>query len=553
MTEYERMARTFFDGQLRVGIKMFEEADRNLEASGLTIDARAALPRTRRRQLWRAAKRGEPIPEEAPTAPIINGELRSPDEKRERLPGQRFVVTSAQNNTYLHEDFWNALQGFAKKHDARLLVSRFTYNKSGYRNNGGVEGVNGSASGDGGIWYDERIMPFTCDKQVKLADDLVFCGELDILPTAATPLSGLMNYTGPNSGIVPHAKVHAQSFATMLHSPAKIMYTTGTVTLRNYLDRKAGQVATFHHTFAALYVEVDDEGDWFVRQLIADDNGVFYDLDTAYGPGWEVPATTMGETVVTLGDIHVEKVDPLAVSGAIQMAAAVRAAHITVHDLIDFTHRNHHNVKDAHFLVEQHFGGIPSVEAGMEMGVRFLHGLSRAIPHTKLHVIRSNHDQAFERWLKDVSAFNDPANAGYWCLANATLMLNAQSRTKFEPFVWAMRHAARKQDIDLNDVHFVEEDESLVINGIEHGMHGHRGPNGARGNPKAFRQMGSKVNTAHTHSCGIIDGVWTAGTLSNLDLGYNRGPSSWSHSCIVTYPSGKRTLITQRGPKWRAE
>jgi hypothetical protein len=62
------------------------------------------------------------------------------------------------------------------------------------------------------------------------------------------------------------------------------MYTTGACTLRNYINRKAGQVATFHHVFGALYVEVAEDGKWFVRQIMADDSGAFYDLDVYYTP-----------------------------------------------------------------------------------------------------------------------------------------------------------------------------------------------------------------------------------------------------------------------------
>jgi hypothetical protein len=484
--------------------------------------------------------------------PIAGGSIPDPSEKRPRLPGNRFILTSAQNNTLLHEDFWNALQTFAAERGATLLVSRYTYNKNAWRSaSAHDEGVNATEDSDS-IWYDPRITPYLCDRQVKLADDLVFCGELDILPTAATPLESLRSYTGQNSGIVPHAKVHMVSQATMLDDPAKLMYSTGTVTLRNYIDRKAGQVATFHHMFAALYVEVDEDGDWFARQLIADDNGVFYDLDTAYGPGWSKPATDFGDTVVTLGDIHVEKVDAVALSGAIEMTQFVKARHATVHDLEDFTHRNHHNINDPYFLVEQHFQGVKSVEAGMAMGARLLAGLHRALPDTQLIVIRSNHDQAFERWLKNSTAFSDPANAPYWCTANAAKLNAIRHGKELDVFVWAMHYAAAYEGFPLTNVRFVQEDESVVINDIEHGMHGHRGPNGAKGNPKSFRQMGRKVNTAHTHSAGIIDGVWTAGTLSLLRLGYNAGPSSWSHSSIITYPSGKRAIVTQRGAKWRA-
>ena len=549
--KHKAMIEDSYTEALKSGVTSFKQADADLLSVTQGWDFTSSTVKERRR-LWKGCKKRLKDKQKEDNRPLAGGELLSPDDTRERLTGKRFIVTSAQNNTYLHDDFWDALHVYAAKHDAQILVSRFTYNKNGWRSNGGTEGVNAEEDTDG-IWFDPRIKPYVMDRQVKLADDLVFCGELDILPTAAQPLSGLNNYTGPNSGIVPHAKVHMQSQATMLKRPAKFMYTTGTVTMRNYLDRKAGQIATFHHTFAALVVEIDDDGDWFVRQLIADDNGVFYDLNTAYGPSWTAPATDFGDTIVTLGDIHIEKVDPIAVSGAINMAKFVKAKHCTVHDLIDFTSRNHHNIRDPHFLVEQNYVGVKSVEAGMTMGARFLIGLQDALPDTSIHVIRSNHDQAFERWLKDIHGFSDPINAPYWCLANAELMNSKRVGNDLDVFVWAMRYAAITNNLPLEKTttNFLQEDDSLIINGIEHGMHGHRGPNGARGNPKSFRQMGDKVNTAHTHTAGIIDGVWTAGTLSQLLLGYNAGPSSWSHSSILTYPSGKRSIITQRGPKWK--
>jgi hypothetical protein len=83
-------------------------------------------------------------------------------------------------------------------------------------------------------------------------------------------------------------------------------------------------------------------------------------------------------------------------------------------------------------------------------------------------------------------------------------------------------------------------------------MHGHLGPNGSRGTPQNLNKVGRRANTGHTHSAGIWNGLYVAGTSSTLDFGYNKGPSSWTHSHIVTYPNGKRTIITVYAGKWRA-
>jgi hypothetical protein len=83
-------------------------------------------------------------------------------------------------------------------------------------------------------------------------------------------------------------------------------------------------------------------------------------------------------------------------------------------------------------------------------------------------------------------------------------------------------------------------------------MHGHSGPNGSRGNPKVMARLGRKANLGHYHSAGINDGIYRAGTCSSLDPDWTTGPGSWSHTHIVTYKNGKRSLITMWNNKWHA-
>jgi hypothetical protein len=64
--------------------------------------------------------------------------------------------------------------------------------------------------------------------------------------------------------------------------------------------------------------------------------------------------------------------------------------------------------------------------------------------------------------------------------------------------------------------------------------------------------MGRRANGGHSHSCGIDGGAYQAGTKSLLRLDYNRGPSSWSHTDIVTYENSKRSLVTFYEGKYHA-
>lgn len=467
--------------------------------------------------------------------PIKGGRLDTPDTFRERLKGKRFIVTVAQNNTMLHEQLWKTLTRMAEKRGARLLVAKTSYNKNGWQK---------VTTESDGVWYDDRLIPHFIEEQVKLADDLIFCGELDILPTAQFPLNGLDNYTGSHSAIIPHTKMQMKALATMKHEDAKHLYTTGSITLRNYIRRRVGQIAEYNHVYGALWVEVDNKGKWWIRQLNSDENGIIYDVDTVWGPDWDAPAVDFGRPVLNLGDIHVEKSDARQTRGAVNMMHDLNPHTVLVHDLIDFKSRNHHNIKDPHFLVKQ---AERTVKDDIRSAADWLSRFTNTFPDTVFVVVKSNHDEALDKWVRETGNVRvDPQNLRYWHALNLWMLDN--------PGDDVFKHAVLQERPELADAKIVwlEADESYLINGIEYGMHGHLGPNGARGNPKGYRQIGRRVNTGHTHSAGIIDGVWTAGVLGSLDMGYNRGPSSWSCSHILTYANAKRCIITQRGHKWKA-
>lgn len=486
-----------------------------------------------------------------PVKPVKGGRLQPKEDFRQRLRGKRFIVTVAQNNTKVFDDFWKTLVRMSTSRKAKLLVAQTTYNKNGWqRITRESETLDGTTDSEG-LWWDAKLAKYFITDQVKLAEDLVFCAELDILPTMVYPLNGLDNYTGPNSAIVPHTKMQMRSLATLTKFP-KLLYTTGAVTLRNYIQRRAGQIAEFHHVYGALWVEVDNDGDWFVRQLNADDNGIVYDLDRVWGPTWDKPIAEFGRPYVNLGDIHAEKADELQIAGADDLISTLNPEKVFIHDLLDMKSRNHHNIRNPHFLAAQK---QDTVQLDVRKAAMFVRNRLTKHPLTEFYLIRSNHDQALARWVRDGSGFTDPINARYWHELNLYAYSCIEGGYSPDIFKYAVQQqlsAIQTRSEDFMRLKWIQEDQSLVYRGIEFGMHGHLGPDGARGNPKSFRQSGRRANTGHTHSAGIIDGIWTAGILGSLNQEYNVGLSSWSCSHIITHPNGKRQIVTQRGKKWRA-
>lgn len=483
--------------------------------------------------------------DEEEVQPVIGGILEAPEDTRQWASGHTFVFTSAQANTYINDPFWKSLLSLVKDKDAELHVSRFTYNKSTHGRKSVKPGSSKSSDYSEDIWFDPRIDEYVSDQSVQVAQDLIWCGELNIIPTRVDPITGFENYGRGCSVILPHTKMAMRSSPTMKDHPTRFCYTTGTVTARNYIEKAAGQKASLHHVYGALLVEVDANGEWWARQINADGEGVVYDLTNRYSPDGSIERDHRA-SVITHGDLHGNKVNLGVMSVMHGCVAKLQPEHQVFHDTVDFQPRNHHNMKDPMHFANMHFQGKDNVEDEFKkIGEVMRHYLGRY--NSTHHIITSNHDQAVEGWLRNPAGFADPVNVELWLKENLEMVQTIRQGEKPRPF-WNILRRHLGKEYKWNIVH---EDDSLIISGIEHGLHGHLGPNGARGNPKNLRTVG-KANTGHTHSAGITEGVYTAGVFGNLDMGYNKGLSSWSHSFIVTYQNGKRTICTiKNGKAWR--
>ena len=488
---------------------------------------------------------------------LVEGRVAPP--KREVLPlpekGMiaRYIFTAAQSNTNVNDAVWENLTALAYVYEARILISRFTYKKEAYGVKAVKPGKAATASDMADLWFDARIEPFVCDQSLEVAPGLVWCGEMQISPTAVRPLSGLDSYTGRASSIFPHTKIAMESVASHKTEATKFMYTTGAVTLGNYIAKKAGQKAEFHHGYGGLLVEVDSEGNWWCRQLNADGEGTIYDLSWRAKGG----QVTEGNWVegINWGDIHVGTVPTEvfeACWGERGMARALLPKYQFFHDVLDFRSQNHHDRHNPHLRFKKFLAGESDVLGEMYQVALFLQ--ATRVAGTKSVVVDSNHDNAFKRWLREHDYRHDPQNA--LVFLRAQLAVYEAIRDEDENFhivEWQLRKIAP----ELSSVKFLRCDESFVIcpdanGGIECGMHGHLGVNGARPNVHSFSKMGRKANVGHTHSASIHDGLYTAGVVGSLDQGYNAGPSSWSHSNVVTYANGKRAVVTIWGGRWRA-
>lgn len=462
-----------------------------------------------------------------------------------------YIISSAQNNTYLHRQCWSNIKALAAHYGARIMVASFTYNKATL----GAAGAKRKTSRETDTrveWWDSDVEPFLYDKSVELAPGLIFCGELQILPTAVKPLSGLESYTGRSSSIIPHVKFAVQSVASPQHSGTKFLYTTGTVTVRNYIQKKAGQKASFHHGYGGLIVQVDHEGGWYVRQLNADSCGTIYDFDRRAEDG-KVMTGHRPEAIVW-GDIHVRQLEDKMRNlcwGKGGILDTLRPKCQVMHDLVDFRSQNHHDRDDSWRMFQKFVDGKLSVRDEMSEAGHFLNYARRGWCETV--IVRSNHDEALDRWLKEADFRLDPENALFFLRANLWVYEQIRYNRSFNLLQWVtIGYGAHRTK-------FLERDEPYIVcpeagGGIELAMHGDVGANGSRATGiETFSRTGRKCIVGHSHSAEQHEGAMRVGVMGALDQGYNEGMSSWSHTFAIVYPNGKRTLVTVWAGKERAQ
>lgn len=490
--------------------------------------------------------------------PIAGGKRHAKTHK-EALPTsgtiKRYILTSAQNNTYIHGEFWSNLKAMAQHYAAQILIGTFSYNQNMFGNLAVKNGTKKPYEND--LWFDPEIAPYLSDKKHELAPGLLWCGNMNILPTEDNPISGLETYGGSDSIIFPHTKIEMRSIATMPDMPVKMIYTTGTVTLMNYLQKKLGIKAEHHHRYAFLLVEVDSEGNWWVRQVAARKNGrTIQDLNVVVEDG-KVISTKASVEAITWGDLHATNSSPEIVATSMDMLDELHPKVQVIHDVLEGVSINRHLLKTGpypHESFHRWLRGLHRVEEELKQTRSVLEQYLR--PWCKAIAPDANHDAHWlHNWLTRYDYRVDPANAEVF-LRMQTFMYEQIRKHMCAPKNINLMQYAMEEEAGLKSgaVRFLLPDESFTVGEVELGQHGHLGPNGAFGSPSNLAKIGKKATTAHTHSCGIYHGLYVAGTSSKLtkDWDYTMGPSSWSWSHVVQYSNGQRSIVTLKNGKWRA-
>lgn len=463
---------------------------------------------------------------------------RSARDLRALRKRKTFVITSATNNTRPEAGFLAALERYCAAHDAALLVVPIRY-------------INPTTKldpqDDGGeVAWDQELEPYLIENELVLSDDVVIHAGMRIQATARNPLASLAGFAKGRSAVFGSSQLAMQTVATPHSRLPKILYTTGSVTRKNYSKTKAGQLAQHHHVHSAIVVEL--RGKRFFMREITWDGECFIDLGEGWSEDGAVPACQT--LAVATGDEHVWFGDPKvrrATYGPGGIVETLRPDYIVRHDVIDSYSISHHHLKNSITMVVKTLAGMNDLRAELDDACEHLNDTT---PSGVTNIIvSSNHHEHITQWLRAGERGVDATNAElyHWLKWQILKAARMTERGVVHPDPFAL-YAADKLTCDTR---FLGPDDSFRLAGVELGMHGHLGPNGSRGSLRSLSVIGSRFIIGHTHSPGIYEGGYCVGTSSRLRLEYNAGPSSWLQSHCALYENGKRQLIHLIDGEWR--
>jgi hypothetical protein len=508
--------------------------------------------------------------------PPVDGRVGEAEVEVRSLPKgggiARYILTSLQNNTHLHPA-WTNLLAYSRwlnnlpGSSCEFIVGTFSYALDAYGVKAVKRGSYKKEEADEGLWYAPEVEDYLLDKPVELAPSLRWCGQMNILPTAVQPLSGLETYNGRKSNIIPHVKQALESIPSMPGEGTKLNLSTGTIGQRNYIQKNAGIKAEQSHTYGGVLVEVNSEGHWWVRPLRIDSKGRIYDIgpserakDAGQAPAVRVIDGVVHEDAwvraIVWADIHTAEMEPWvrelgwAPGG---MLDTLRPKQQIAHDIFSMHTRGHHDMKDFHTQYRKMVEGEDKVEEEVAECAAFLRYAAR--PDCELIVVPSNHDRHLTRWLNEEDPRKDLLNARYHAELQAAYLAAMDRRDPaFNVLAYALGRAGLPDGI-----RFLEEDESHVLckgsevepYGIECGLHGDRGPNGSRGSTRNLAKLGRAVIKGHDHTAAIRDNVYSVGACAE-EFSYSAGPTSHSVTHCVVFENGARQLVTMWKGRWRA-
>jgi hypothetical protein len=450
---------------------------------------------------------------------------------------RRLVITTPVNGQKVHEGFISSLKQYCKSKDALLLLTPAYDPINNLFYEGSIEWHFDSSLKDELYLFNQTSL-----------NSNVFVSSLRVNAKQINPTTGLGRICQGKGSFIfasPKQSLEFDPVSNVKYPHARM--TTGACTIPNYSYTKGNSqrmsfIAEHDHVIGAVIVEIQDDKIYHFRQIQADEKGGFCDLGLYY-LGNKEPKKMIPSLV--MGDSHFGEHDETATNAWNEMIDLFKIKRVFVHDLFNGQSINHHE-EDNIILRSKHakYNRL-SLKQELEVTGHELDKIGNRKSVNEIVIVASNHNDFLGRWLENGKFKYDPINFELGC------KLSLEMLSDKDPIQEGLREFGGIENWDK--LKFLHRDVDYKICGIECGAHGDKGPNGSRGNKINLERAYGKAVIGHSHTPGILRGIFQVGTSSLLRLVYNVGPSSWMHCSCLVYENGQRQLINSINGSWHLQ
>ena len=447
---------------------------------------------------------------------------------------KKFIITSLTNNSTKHGKGIESLLAYANSLKAPFLIIPNHYkNKDKFTKSNKLSKK-----------FSAGLEQYFIDQNIYIGGGIEIRGDISIEAPAVHPLQGKGAIGGARTTIYGHPQLAMQPVGTPGGMLPKRMWATGSINRAEYSRSDRGAKAHFHHVIGALIVEVAGNNA-FIRPLIIDSKGGFYDLDRRVD-GDKITKGHKWLAMVT-GDEHeifmaknVRKVT----YGKGGLAEKFKPKYIVRHDIIDGYAGSHHHEKMPLVQFKKHHTGMNNYRTELDRVVKHL---NESTPKGCQNlIVESNHHYHIDQWLSRVDANKDHVNALLICELQAMVRESVLSGGTGQalPLYVMPRVNVPTEFLSINAPRMIKE--------YDVAQHSHVGVNGSRGSAKGFTNTVYKKIVGHGHGACIDKGVIQAGTSTGR-LEYEKGYGTHSNTHAGLYPNGKPFLIDIIGNRYHGQ
>ena len=447
---------------------------------------------------------------------------------------KRFVITTAVADAEAHMGFLSAIDTYCKMNNADIIVMPAESITNSFEKK--------TATFDK-VFSDSKYL--FVQEDTSLNSNISLCS-IQVSAKQIKPITGLSRIGNREGSYVfaspkqfleytPSGNDRGKNYSIMTPGACtKPAYYTET-----FVSKRLSYIAEHDHTMGAIIVEIQDDKVFHFRQIQCDDDGAFADLGVMYTPDGETYET---EVNVVYGDLHAQHVDFGALDAFNHLFSGMKVSSVYLHDVFDGNSISHH-IQSITERQERAHKKLDNLVDELICTHHIITDIEDTIKPETVFIVKSNHDEFLDRYLSSGRFVDDPVNH-YTALKIATAQFEDED---------VLKRGFGVVGKDVGSWVFLQRGDSSKIAGIECASHGDLGLNGARPSLNGLEKIYGDCVIGHNHSGAIQRGVFRVGTLSDLDLGYNRGPSSWTQTCCLVYENGQRQLINYINGKCRLE